>query len=53
MNKQTIGLVVEGAGALAVLAGLVLSLHHLPIAICVGFGLAAIYVGRSMHAGKL
>lgn len=53
MDKQTIGLVVEGAGGLSVLAGFVLSVHHLPVAICIGFGLAAIYVGRMMHAGKL
>jgi hypothetical protein len=51
MTKQSIGLVVEGAGALSVLVGVVLSIHHLSISLCIGLGLAAIYVGRMVHAG--
>jgi hypothetical protein len=53
MNKSTLGYVVEGAGAIAVLIGIVLSLHHLQIALPVGLGAAAIYVGRLIGAGTV
>jgi hypothetical protein len=53
MTKATIGLIVEGAGAIGVLIGVVLSIHHFAIALSLGFGLAAIYVGRMLHTGRV
>ncbi len=53
MDKSTLGYIIEGAGAVSVLVGIVLSIHHLPIALSVGFGAAAIYVGRLIGAGTV
>jgi hypothetical protein len=53
MKTSTLAYVIEGAGALAVLIGVILSVHHLQIALPVGLGAAAIYVGRLIGAGTV
>lgn len=53
MDKKQIGLWVEGVGAASVFIGAVLSFHHISIAITIGLGLAAIYIGRQLHLGAL
>jgi hypothetical protein len=53
VDKRTIGLFVELAGAIAIVAGLVAGFHHLVFSIPVGIGLLAIYVGRQIRASVI
>jgi hypothetical protein len=53
VDKRTMGLFVELAGAIAIVAGLVAGVHHLAFSIPVGLGFLAIYVGREIRAGQI
>ena len=53
VDKSTMGLLVELAGAIAIVAGAVAGFHHLLFSIPVGIGLLAIYVGRQIRAGVI
>ena len=49
-HLEFIGLVVEIAGVAAVVAGVVLSLHHWPAAVALIGGGVAYYIGKKLRA---
>ena len=49
-SKQLIGLFVQVAGVGSVVAGVVLSLHHVPTAVALVAGGAAYYIGKKLRA---
>lgn len=49
-RMQFIGIIAESAGVAFVVGGLVLSLHHWPIAVALVGGAAAYLVGKKLRA---
>jgi hypothetical protein len=52
VKKIGIGSVVEAAGAIIFLAGVVQLLHHAAIAACVVGGVVAVLAGKKLRAGN-
>lgn len=48
-NVQFVGEMVQVAGVVAVVAGVVLSLHHWPAAVALVGGAVAYYVGKKLR----
>ena len=48
-NVQFVGEMVQVAGVVAVVAGVVLSLHHWPAAVALVSGAVAYYVGKKLR----
>jgi hypothetical protein len=48
-SRQSIGLYVQMAGAVAFIAGVVLSLHHYATGICIVAGAAAFFAGKKLR----
>lgn len=49
-SNKTIGYLVQLGGIAAIVAGAVLSLHHIAIALCFAAGAAAFYIGKKIRA---
>jgi hypothetical protein len=50
LGKQSVGLYVQIAGAVAFLAGVVLSVHHFGAGICLIAGAATFFIGKKLRA---
>lgn len=50
-NLQSIGLIVEMAGLVSLVTGVVLSLHHWPAAVALMAGGVAYAVGKKLRQG--
>lgn len=49
-SKQFIGQIVQLAGVGSVVAGVVMSLHHVPTAVALVAGGVACYIGKKLRA---